>query len=85
MAQLAQPWRAEVEEEDKPMYKPKNALSDLVSVGVIMGATGLTLSGVQNALTRQNIGAWGVFTRTGGTIVLFGTPRLPAIAGSPEH
>ena len=60
-------------EEDEPMYKPKNAIGDMVTATMIMGGAGLTLSAVQTTLTRQNVGAWAVFTRTGGAIGLFGT------------
>lgn len=59
-------------EEDAPVYKPKDAIDDMVTVGMIMGGTGLTVSAVKNSLTRQNVGAMGVFTRGGGTISLFG-------------
>lgn len=59
-------------EEDVPVYKPKDAIGDMVTATMIMGGAGLTLSAVKSTLTRQNIGAWAVFTRTGGTISLFG-------------
>ena len=68
MAQVARSKK----EEEAPIYKPKDALGNMVSVTMIMGGAGLTLSAIQNALTRQNVGAWGVFTRTGGSIGLFG-------------
>jgi hypothetical protein len=35
------------------------------------------LSGIQNTLSRQNIGAWGIFTRTGSTIAVFGRIHRP--------
>ena len=72
MAQIAKP-----KEEEAPMYKPKDALGDMFSVTMIMGGAGLSLSAIQNALARQNIGAWGVFTRTGGSIGLFGATQWP--------
>ena len=59
-------------EEDESVYKPKDAIGDMVTATMIMGGAGLTLSAIQNTLTRQNVGAWAVFTRTGGTIGLFG-------------
>ena len=62
-------------EEDAPVYKPKDAISDGWSTTMIMGGAGLTLSAIQNTLTRQNVGAWGIFTRTGGTIGLFGATQ----------
>lgn len=42
---------------------------------MIVGGAGLFLSAVQNSLTRQNVTGWGVLTRTGGTIGIFGTPQ----------
>ncbi|KAI0832206.1 hypothetical protein F5Y06DRAFT_190383 [Hypoxylon sp. FL0890] len=40
--------------------------------GTLLGAgAGLITSAVQNSLAKRNVGAWGVFTRTGGTIGLF--------------
>ena len=58
--------------DDAPMYKPKDAIGDMVTATMMMGGAGLTLSAVQTSLARQNVGAWAVFTRTGGSITLFG-------------
>ncbi len=38
----------------------------------LTGAVGLFASAVQNTLARQNVGPWGVFVRSGGTIGIFG-------------
>lgn len=54
------------------VYQPKDAISETVKVSLIMGAAGLTVSAIQNTLTKQNVSGWGVFTRTGGVIGLFG-------------
>lgn len=62
--------------EDEPTYKPKNAIDDMVTATMITGGAGLTLSAVKSALTRQNVGAWAVFTKTGGTISLFGEAQF---------
>ncbi|KAL2045626.1 hypothetical protein N7G274_002054 [Stereocaulon virgatum] len=53
------------------VYQPKDAVSETVKVSLIMGAAGLTVSAIQNALTKQNVSGWGVFTRSGGVIGLF--------------
>lgn len=42
----------------------------------ITGGAGLVTSAIQNSLAKQNIGAWGVFTRTGGGIAIFGEPAI---------
>lgn len=55
------------------MYHPKDAVGDGITATMIMGAAGFTVSAIQNTLTRQNVTAWGVFTRTGGTITIFGS------------
>jgi len=34
------------------------------------------MAAVQNSLAKQNVGAWGVFTRGGGIITTFGTILL---------
>ncbi|KAL8738540.1 MAG: hypothetical protein Q9181_000700 [Wetmoreana brouardii] len=65
--------------EDKPIYQPKDAISASVRTTMIMGGAGLFLSAVQNSLTRQNVTAWGVVTRTGSTIWMFA-----AIGGTYE-
>ncbi len=58
--------------EDRPTYQPKDAVGAAVRSTMILGGAGLFLSAVQNTLTRQNVTGWGVFTRTGGTIGMFG-------------
>ena len=59
------------EVEENP-YHPKDAVGAAIRSTLIMGGVGFTVSAIQNALVRQNVGAWGVFTRTGGVITLFG-------------
>ncbi|KAL8941659.1 MAG: hypothetical protein Q9216_002122 [Gyalolechia sp. 2 TL-2023] len=56
---------------DEPVYEPKDAISHSARSTMVLGGAGLFISAVQNALTRQNVGGWGVITRTGGTIVMF--------------
>ncbi len=60
------------------MYQPKDAISTSIKSTLIMGGAGTLLSAVQNALTKQNVTAWGVFTRTGGTIAVFGLSDIVA-------
>ena len=58
-------------EEDKP-YQPKDALSQALRGTLICGGAGAFVGAARVALTRQNIGAWAVVTRTGGFIGLLG-------------
>jgi len=55
----------------KGTYHAKDAVAQATNSAMIAGAAGLTMSAVQNSLSRQNYGALGVFTRTGSTIGLF--------------
>ncbi|GAW13594.1 hypothetical protein ANO14919_029810 [Xylariales sp. No.14919] len=53
--------------EERPFHQ-KDAIKSGLHGAVVGGGAGLLLSGVQNSLAKHNVGAWGVFTRTGGTI-----------------
>jgi hypothetical protein len=52
-------------------YHPKDAVKAAINGTLITGAAGGLVSAIQNTLTRRNVSAWGVFTRTGGTIAIF--------------
>ncbi|KAI0388863.1 hypothetical protein F5Y17DRAFT_470123 [Xylariaceae sp. FL0594] len=56
---------------EERFYHRKDAISAGIQGAMVGGGAGLLLSAVQNSLAKQNVGAWGVFTRTGGTIVSF--------------
>ena len=60
-------------EGEEKTYQPQDAVGNGLYATLVTGGAGLTVSAVQNTLTRQNVGAWAVFTRTGGVITLFGT------------
>lgn len=62
--------------EDKVAYMPKDAVGLAIESTLIMGAAGLTISAIQNTLTKQNVSGWGVFTRGGGIIAIFGALPL---------
>ncbi|MCJ1338496.1 hypothetical protein MMC09_003784 [Bachmanniomyces sp. S44760] len=53
------------------VYQPKDAVTLAVKSTMITGAAGTFVSAIQNTLSKQNVNAWGVFTRTGGTIATF--------------
>ncbi|MCJ1483777.1 hypothetical protein MMC06_003945 [Schaereria dolodes] len=56
---------------EKAVYQPKDAVTAAIRSTAITGLAGTLLSAVQNTLTKQNVTAWGIFTRTGGTIGVF--------------
>ena len=68
---------ASEDETVEEVYHPKDAVGLAIEATLILGAVGLTVSAVQNTLTKQNVSGWGVFTRSGGIIGLFGSPLLP--------
>ena len=53
-------------------YQPKDALRKSLNATFWVGGAGLIKAAVSNSLARENVGAMGVFTRSGGTIVSFG-------------
>jgi hypothetical protein len=53
-------------------YHPKDAVKAAINGTMITGAAGGLVSAIQNTLTKRNVGSWGVFTRSGGTIAVFG-------------
>jgi hypothetical protein len=54
-------------------YQPKDAVKAGINGTLVVGSAGLAVSAIQNTLTKRNVSAWGVFTRTGGTAAMFGT------------
>lgn len=61
-------------QQDQPeeLYEPKDAVGATVKSTLVAGTAGTFVSAIQNVLSKQNVGAFGVFTRTGGTIATFG-------------
>jgi len=69
-AQLPATAPVNMAQEDE-QYHPKDAVKAGINGALITAAAGGLVSAIQNTLTRKNVSAWGVFTRTGGTIVVF--------------
>ena len=65
---------AQKDDENEAMYHPKDAVGDGIHATMITGGAGLTISAIQNALVRTNVGPWAVFSRSGGVIGTFGLP-----------
>lgn len=67
-------------------YQPKDAVGAAIKATLVTGGAGAFVSTIQNTLTKQNVGAFGIFTRTGGTIAVFGMSqelgkRIPGFGG----
>lgn len=61
-------------------FKPRDTIGLATKGTLILGGTGLFVSAVQNTLTKQNVGPFGVITRTGGTIATFGNSPPPPLS-----
>ena len=71
---------------EEAVYQPKDAVTMAIRSTMITGGAGAVVSSVQNTLTKQNVTAWGIFTRTGGTIAVFGSLFKPQLAiGVADH
>ncbi|KAJ5190409.1 Mitochondrial inner membrane translocase subunit Tim17/Tim22/Tim23/peroxisomal protein PMP24 [Penicillium cinerascens] len=55
-------------ESEDHSYHPQDALSVAMKATALTGGIGLVGSAVQNTLARQNVGALGIFMRSGSTI-----------------
>ncbi len=71
--------------EEEVAYKPKDAVGLAIESTLIMGAAGLTIAAIQNTLTKQNVSGWGVFTRGGGIIAIFGVLSMGLSLLYAEH
>ena len=58
--------------EDEATYAPKDLVGLATESTLVMGAAGLAISAVRNSLIKENVSGWGVFTRSGGVIAMFG-------------
>jgi len=64
------PEPADVEEA----YHPQDAVGAGIKSSLAVGTAGLFFAAVQTSYAKQNVGAFGVFSRFGGTTALFGMP-----------
>jgi len=63
------PEPADVEEP----YHPQDAIGAGIKSSLAVGTAGLFFAAVQTSYAKQNVGAFGVFSRFGGTTALFAT------------
>ena len=59
------------QDQEENLYQPKDAIGAALKATLVTGAAGTFISSIQNTLTKQNAGAFGIFTRTGTTIAVF--------------
>lgn len=67
-------------------YHPVDAVKTGIQGAMVTGAAGLFAAGIRNATRKQNVGALGVFTKSGGMILTFSTrpstlPSTPPLRG----
>jgi hypothetical protein len=55
---------------------PRDALANTGRVMLQTTAVGAIIAGAQNTLRKQNVGAMGIITKSGGIITLFGAQSL---------
>lgn len=60
------------QDQVEELYQVQDAVGSTIKATLITGTAGTFVSAIQNVLAKQNVGAFGVFTRTGGTIAVFG-------------
>lgn len=53
-------------------YQPKDAVKAALNGTMVTGGAGALVAAVQNSLSKKNVGAWGIFTRSGAVIGTFG-------------
>jgi len=56
---------------EEHVYHPKDTFAATLQGTAVTGGAGLLFSAVQNTLTRQNVNAWGVFSKFGATTATF--------------
>jgi hypothetical protein len=57
-------------------FHPKDTFADVASTTLQTTTVGAVIAAVQNTLRKQNVGPMGMFTRSGGTIMLYGACGL---------
>lgn len=55
-----------------PFYQPQDALGAATRAIALTGTAGLFLAAVKNTVTKENVGAFGVISRFGSTVGIFG-------------
>ncbi|KAK3941301.1 hypothetical protein QBC46DRAFT_382855 [Diplogelasinospora grovesii] len=56
---------------DEGHYHPKDAVAAGINGSLVAGGAGLFAAAIQNSMQKRNVGAWSVFSRSGGTMLTF--------------
>ncbi|KAI0122706.1 hypothetical protein F4814DRAFT_218612 [Daldinia grandis] len=67
---MANPRPVQAEPKEHHFHQ-HDAIKSGIKGALIGGAVGFVTSAVQNSLAKRNVGAWGIFSRTGGTVAMF--------------
>lgn len=54
-------------QQEEEIYHARDAIKSGVKGAIAGGSVGLFAAAVQNSLSKQNLGVWGVIRRHGGT------------------
>lgn len=65
-----------VDAPSTPFYQPQDALGAATRAVVLTGTAGLFLAAIKNTVTKENVGAFGVISRFGSTVGIFGMKML---------
>lgn len=53
-------------------FHPRDAIGEGIRGATYLGGAGLFISAIMNSMSKQNVGTFGIISRTGGSIALFG-------------
>lgn len=59
--------------DQERVFQPVDSIGEAVMYAGVLGGAGFAMSAVANALAKQNLGIFGVFTRTGMPIAMAST------------
>jgi hypothetical protein len=62
-------------------FEPRDTLANTGRTALQLTVVGVLLAGVQNTLRKQNVGAMGILTKSGGIIALYGASGRNTVAG----
>jgi hypothetical protein len=61
-------------------FEPRDTLANTANTALKLTVVGVIFAGVQNTLRKQNVGAMGILTKSGGIIALYGASASNMVA-----
>jgi hypothetical protein len=58
-------------------FHPRDTLANTAKTTLQTTAVGAIIAGAVNTLTKRNVGPWGIVTKSGGIIALYGMQLAP--------